>query len=140
MYKNFKLKITVFHCINTFNDAGTVPGGGDEGAEISFIPLPCSSMVKDVFLLRAFEAGADAVVVMVCPEGACRYVEGNLRAKRRVMWVQKVLDEIGLGGRRLALFNVAPGDEKAIARILQEIRDDISALGPSPAHYLARLA
>jgi coenzyme F420-reducing hydrogenase delta subunit len=140
MYKNFKLKITVFHCINTFNDAGIVPGGGDDGAEITFIPLPCSSMVKDVFLLRAFEAGADAVVVMVCPEGACRYVEGNLRAKRRVMWVQKVLDEIGLGGRRLALFNIAPGDEKAIARILQEIRDDISALGPSPAHYLARLA
>jgi coenzyme F420-reducing hydrogenase delta subunit len=140
MYKNFKLKITVFHCINTFNDARTVSGGGDEGAEITFIPLPCSSMVKDVFLLRAFEAGADAVVVMVCPEGACRYVEGNLRAKRRVMWVQKVLDEIGLGGRRLALFNVAPGDEKAIAGILQEIRDDLSALGPSPAHYLARLA
>ena len=140
MYKNFKLKITVFHCINAFNDTGTVLGGGDEGAEITFIPLPCSSMVKDVFLLRAFEAGADAVVVMVCPEGACRYVEGNLRAKRRVMWVQKVLDEIGLGGRRLALFNVAPGDEKAIARILQEIRDDISALGPSPVHYLARLA
>lgn len=140
MYKNLKLKITVFHCINTFNDAGTVRGGGDEGEEITFIPLPCSSMVKDVFLLRAFEAGADAVAVMVCPEGACRYVEGNLRAKRRVMWVQKVLDEIGLGGRRLALFNVAPGDEKAIARILQEIRDDISALGPSPAHYVARLA
>jgi coenzyme F420-reducing hydrogenase delta subunit len=97
-------------------------------------------MVKDVFLLRAFEAGADAVVVMVCPEGACRYVEGNLRAKRRVLWVQKVLDEIGLGGRRLALFNVAPGDEQAIVKIMQDVRADVAALGPSPAHYVARFA
>jgi coenzyme F420-reducing hydrogenase delta subunit len=140
MYKKFKLRITVFHCINTFDDAGTLPRGGDETTEINFIALPCSSMVKDVFLLRAFEAGADAVIVMVCPEGACRYVEGSLRAKRRVMWVQKVLDEIGLGGRRLTLFNVAPGDEKAIVKIIEETRADVAVLGPSPAHYVARLA
>lgn len=140
MYKNFTLKITVFHCINTFNDAMTMPWGEDEEVKINFIRLPCSSMVKDVFLLRAFEAGADAVIVMVCPEGACRYVEGNLRAKRRVLWVQKVLDEIGLGGRRLTIFNVAPGDENAIVKIIEEIRDDVVALGPSPAHYVARLA
>lgn len=140
MYKNFTLKITVFHCINTFNDAMTMPWGEDEEVKINFIRLPCSSMVKDVFLLRAFEAGADAVIVMVCPEGACRYVEGNLRAKRRVLWVQKVLDEIGLGGRRLTIFNVAPGDENAIVKIIEEIRDDVVALGPSPAHYVARFA
>jgi F420-non-reducing hydrogenase iron-sulfur subunit len=140
MYKNFTLKITVFHCINTFNDAMTMPWGEDEEVKINFIKLPCSSMVKDVFLLRAFEAGADAVIVMVCPEGACRYVEGNLRAKRRVQRVQNVLDEIGLGSRRLSLFNVAPGDEAAVAGIIQGMRAEITALGPNPAHYISRLA
>lgn len=140
MYKNIKLKITVFHCINAFNDAVTLPQGEEDGVEITFIQLPCSSMVKDVFLLRAFEAGADAVIVLVCPEGACRYVEGNLRAKRRVQWVQNVLDDIGLGGRRLKLLNVAPGDEKAIAKIMEETYADVVALGPSPAHYVTRLA
>jgi coenzyme F420-reducing hydrogenase delta subunit len=97
-------------------------------------------MVKDVFLLRAFEAGADAVVVLVCPEGTCRYVEGNLRAKRRVLWLQNVLDDIGLGGRRLSIFNVTPGDEKAVLKIIQEIRADVVTLGPSPAHCVTRLA
>lgn len=140
MYKNFKLKITVFHCINAFNDAMTMPRGEDDDVEINFVKLPCSSMVKDVFLLRAFEAGADAVIVLVCPEGACRYVEGNLRAKRRVGWVQNVLDEIGLGSRRLSLFNVTPGDEKAIFKIIQDMRAEIAALGPNPAHYISRLA
>jgi coenzyme F420-reducing hydrogenase delta subunit len=140
MYKNFKLRITIFHCINTFNGSMTMPRGEDDDIELNLIKLPCSSMVKDVFLLRAFEAGADAVIVLVCPEGSCRYVEGNLRAKRRVRWVQNVLDEIGLGSRRLSLFNVAPGDEAAVAGIIQEMRAEIAALGPNPAHYISRLA
>jgi len=140
MYKNFKLRITIFHCINTFNGAMAMPRGDDDDIELNLIKLPCSSMVKDVFLLRAFEAGADAVIVLVCPEGACRFVEGNLRAKRRVLWVQNVLDEIGLGGRRLTLFNVAPGDEQTIVKIIEETCAAVAALGPSPAHYVARLA
>lgn len=135
MHKNFTCKITVFHCINTFNDAVAMPLKKDDAVEVTFIKLPCSSMVKDVFLLRAFEAGADAVVVMVCPEGACRYVEGNLRAKRRVQWVQQVLDDIGLGGRRLAIFNVTPGDEKAVLKIIREMQADVVTLGPNPAQY-----
>ena len=80
------------------------------------------------------------MIVLVCPEGACRYVEGNLRAKRRVQRVQNVLDEIGLGSRRLSLFNVAPGDEAAVAGIIQEMRAEITTLGPNPAHYISRLA
>ena len=139
MYKNFKLRITIFHCINTFNGAMAMPRGDDDDTELNLIKLPCSSMVKDVFLLRAFEAGADAVMVLVCPEGACRYVEGNLRAKRRVQRVQNVLDEIGLGSRRLSLFNVAPGDEETISRIVHDMCAELAVLGPSPAHYVSRL-
>jgi len=90
-------------------------------------------MVKDVFLLRAFEAGADAVIVMVCPEGACRYIEGNIRAKKRVGWIKKLLDEIGLDGERLSLFNIASGDEAAVAKVIQKTLKDLTDLGPNPA-------
>ena len=100
--------------------------------EIKFIRLPCSSMVKDVVLLRAFEAGADAVVVLVCPEGQCKYVEGNIRAKKRVQWVKNLMDEIGLDGRRLALSNISAGDKKATSLIIQKTLKDLSTLGPNP--------
>lgn len=102
-------------------------------AAVEFIKLPCSSMVKDVFLLRAFEAGADAVLVLVCPEGACRYVEGNLRAKKRVAWVKNLLDEIGLDGTRLALFNVANEDAAAVGQIVDQTLSQLADLGPNPA-------
>jgi coenzyme F420-reducing hydrogenase delta subunit len=132
MDKTFKPKITLFHCINAFAESAPSPFGDRDDFEIKFMRLPCSSMVKDVFLLRAFEAGADAVVVLVCPEGQCRYVEGNIRAKKRVQWVKNLLDEIGLDGRRLALNNISAGDKEATSLIIQKTLKDLSTLGPNP--------
>jgi len=133
MSKKFKAKITVFYCINTFGNGGPVFLADGEECEFRLVKLACSSMVKDVFLLRAFEAGADAVIVLVCPEGQCRYVEGNLRAYKRVMWVKKLLDEIGIDGNRLSLVNLSSEDKEAAAQIVEKVRSDLIERGPSPA-------
>jgi len=131
MIKKYKPKITLFHCINAFDNYALFPGR--EGTfELKPVKMACSSMVKDVFLLRAFEAGADAVAVFVCPEGQCRYVEGNIRAIKRVNFVKNLLDEIGLGGGRLSLHNVQSGDIETVGRILQQILSEINDIGPSP--------
>lgn len=123
-------KITVFHCANSYSETQTPALEGFRRCELKFIRMACSSMVKDVFLLRAFEAGADAVVVLVCPEGACRYVEGNFRAKKRVKWVSALMDEIGMDGRRLALFNLGAGG--GIDGVLDQTLDVLRRIGPTP--------
>ena len=132
MDKKFIPKITVFHCINAFSET-SMSSVGRNDFEIKFIKLPCSSMVKDVFLLRAFEAGADGVVVLVCPQGQCRYVEGNIRAKKRVAWVKNLLDDIGIDGRRLSLSNIAAGDTAAATQIIDDVLKNLAELGPNPA-------
>lgn len=86
--------------------------------DIKTVPMACSSMVKDLFLLKAFEAGADAVTVWVCPEGACRHGEGNLRASKRVERLRRLLGDIGLNADRLTLFNVDSSDRNAASDIL----------------------
>ena len=121
------------YCINSFTEKAAFHAGFKHDAELNFVKLACSSMVKDVYLLRAFEAGSDAVVVFVCPEGHCRYVEGNLRAKKRIAWVRNLLDEIGLDGNRLALFNLAPKDEAAAEKIIKDTVTELKDLGLSPA-------
>ena len=131
--KSFKPKITVFHCINAFSDRRSSAVTGGDGFETRLVKLACSSMVKDVYLLRAFEAGADAVVVLVCPERQCRYLEGNIRAKKRVERLKILLDEIDFDSRRLSIFNLAPGDEAAVAEIIQKTLSELAELGPSPA-------
>jgi F420-non-reducing hydrogenase iron-sulfur subunit len=133
MNQRSKSKITIFHCINVFGEGAALPVDAAESVELKFIKMPCSSMVKDVFLLRAFEAGADVVAVLVCAEGACRYVEGNLRAKKRVQWVKALLDEIGLDGRRLALFNVTAGDLQTAVTSIRDASSLAATLGPNPA-------
>jgi coenzyme F420-reducing hydrogenase delta subunit len=134
-----KSKVTIFHCINVFGEGDALPAAASvDNVEINFVKLPCSSMVKDVFLLRAFEAGADVVAVLVCAEGACRYVEGNLRAKKRVKWVKALLDEIGLDGRRLALFNVTAGDTLAAEQFIREAHSLAVTLGTNPASVGSR--
>ena len=134
MDKNIKFKITLFYCINSFKEGESLPLMGDENFEINFIKMACSSMVKDVFLLRSFESGSDAVIVFVCPEGQCRYVEGNLRAKKRVDWVKKLLDEIGINGNRLSIFNISSKDKDKAPGIVQKIVSDLADLGPNPAN------
>lgn len=131
--KNFTPKITLFHCINAFSDGRSSPLTSGDGFETHIVKLPCSSMVKEVYLLRAFEAEADAVVVLVCPEGQCRHVEGNIRAKKRVERLKHLLDEIGLDSRRLAIFNLALGDETSATEIIQKTLSELADLGPSPA-------
>ncbi|PKM47789.1 MAG: hydrogenase iron-sulfur subunit [Firmicutes bacterium HGW-Firmicutes-8] len=126
----FKPKITVFHC---FNAISSTAGADSNEYDISAVRMPCSSMTREVFLLRAFEAGADAVVVMVCPEGDCRYMEGNIRAGKRVARVKKILDEIGLDGKRLNIYPVPEKDLNTIDRIIKQTVSDLAGLGPNPA-------
>lgn len=133
MVENFKPQIEIFYCINTFEEIDNLHLPDQGRCDIKGVKMACSSMVKDVFLLRAFEAGADAVVVLVCPEGQCRYVEGNIRAKKRVAWVQNLLDEIGLDGRRLFIRNISSGDDAAAAQMIKEVLKNLAELGPNPA-------
>jgi coenzyme F420-reducing hydrogenase delta subunit len=126
-------KITIMYCVNSFTETAAFQADFKKEVEIKFVKLACSSMVKDVYLLRAFEAGSDAVVVFVCPEGHCRYVEGNIRAKKRIAWVRNLLDEIGLDGNRLSLFNISSSDETAAEKHIRETLQVIGNLGLSPA-------
>ena len=133
MTSEFKPKISVFHCINSFDDAVPIKAFDSESADLTFVHMACSSMVKDVFLLRAFESGADAVIVLVCPDGQCRYVQGNLRAEKRVTYVRKILDNIGLDGRRLALHHSALGNTGIAGDAIGQMCGVLRELGPNPA-------
>ena len=132
MSDGFRPVIIIFHCVNAFS-GGVFPAVGESEFDLRGIKLPCSSMVKGVYLLRAFEAGADAVIVLTCPEGECKYVDGSIRAGKRVKRLQALLDEIGLGAQRLSLFSIAPNDREAVAEAIQETVSQLKDLGPNPA-------
>ena len=59
--------------------------------EVSIISMPCSGKLDILYLTKAFDTGADGAAIMMCKEGECRYMEGNLRAVKRVEAVDELL-------------------------------------------------
>jgi formate dehydrogenase beta subunit len=114
----------------------------DNGAESVRAQLPPNVRTLDVFctsridvrhLLRAFERGADGVFVVGCLGEECRHTEKAAnRIHGRVKEVQKLLDQIGLGGERLAAYDTASADWGNIPHIAQEMTERVRALGPNP--------
>jgi len=120
--------ITVFHCVNAFNHFE--PSAPEDNIEIRGVELPCSSMVRDVFLLKAFEAGSDAVVVLTCPEGECLHIDGSIRAGKRIHRLQGLLDDIGVGGWRLSHFNLSQKDRGTVDKIIEKTVSDLKGTEP----------
>lgn len=101
-------------------------------ANVKIIRLPCSGKLDMQHLLDAFEEGADGVLVAGCLEGDCHFLNGNLRAKRRVVSAQKLLDEIGLGSGRLEMHNMSAAMGGKFTETVREVTQKIKSLGPSP--------
>jgi coenzyme F420-reducing hydrogenase delta subunit len=88
---------------------------GQNGCEVRVISLPCSGKVDKLYLVKAFETGADGVAVVTCGKGECRYLEGNLRARKRSEAVDALLGEIGMGKGRVTVIQLGEGGmEQAI--------------------------
>lgn len=88
-------------------------------------------------LLRAFENGADGVMVIGCLEGDCHYVNGNIRARARVERVYKILEQINIGPDRIRMYNLSAGEGAKFAAFTSEFVEQVENLGPSPIN-LAR--
>jgi coenzyme F420-reducing hydrogenase delta subunit len=99
---------------------------------VRIVRTPCSGTVDPLMVLRAFENGADGVMVAGCMEGDCHFLEGNFRAKARVQHAQSMLAETGIGGERVEMFNMSAAMGKKFAAAVTEFTARVRALGPSP--------
>ncbi len=105
---------------------------------IKIVKMPCTGKIDALYILRAFEKGADGVYVAGCREGNCHFLEGNIHAKRRVRYLKQLLDELGLGGERLEMYNMSAAEGPRFAEVANEFTQRIKALGPSPLSAAAK--
>lgn len=99
---------------------------------VRVIQLPCSGRVDILHLLRSFEDGVDGVYVAGCMEGDCHFLTGNLKARRKVEYVQKVLASLGIEPERIAMYNMSSAQGPRFAEVAREFTERIRELGPSP--------
>jgi coenzyme F420-reducing hydrogenase delta subunit/ferredoxin len=104
-------------------------------ANIRAIRVPCSGRVSPELVMRAFDQGADGVLVLGCHIGECHYETGNHRAAKRLPILHALLTFAGLEPQRLRLDWVSASEGERFARIATEFSDSIRELGP--AHWKA---
>lgn len=130
----FEPQILAFCCKYCAYAAGDLAGSMrlNYPANVKIIQVPCTGRVDMLHLLRAIEDGADGVYVAGCLEGECHFLEGNLKAKKKVAAVQKSLAEIGIEPERVQMFNLSSAMGPRFAEIATEMTGIVRRLGPTP--------
>jgi F420-non-reducing hydrogenase iron-sulfur subunit len=132
--KSFEPVIVAFCCHYCAYTAADMAGSLRRcyPANVHILRVPCSGKVDAIHIMKAFQKGADGVYVAGCLEGDCHFKDGNLKAARRVAYVKKLLDEIGVGGERLEMITMSAGMGERFAVTASDFTETIRRLGPNP--------
>ncbi|MFX1511122.1 MAG: hydrogenase iron-sulfur subunit [Promethearchaeota archaeon] len=99
---------------------------------VRIITLPCTGKVDPLYVLTAFEKGADGVIVSGCIKQQCHYIDGNYKAERRIIFLKDILEEIGFGGNRLSMHFISASMAPTLVETVNEAVERIKKLGPNP--------
>ena len=95
---------------------------------VRIVRLPCTGKVDVNIILHAFVEGAAGVMVAGCEPGSCHFIQGNLRAAKRVVWAKHLVDEAGINPERLEMFHIAASQGPLFARTAREFSERIKRL------------
>ncbi|MBD3234566.1 MAG: hydrogenase iron-sulfur subunit [candidate division Zixibacteria bacterium] len=135
--KVFTPNIVAFAC-NWCSYAGADAAGVNRlqhSPNFRIIRTMCSGRVTPAFVLKAFNAGADGVLVSGCHFGDCHYIFGNHKAVEQFDKTKALVKTLGLDERRVRLEWVSAAEGPRWAELINEFVEQITALGPSPLNH-----
>lgn len=102
-------------------------------SDYSFIRVMCIGRINQALILRAFEHGADGVILLECKDEDCRYGPGPEVGHSNVEKVRKLLHLLGIGQSRLVERSFAAHETKELVQALWDFSEQVQARGPNPA-------
>lgn len=97
---------------------------------VRLLKFPCTGRIDPVFILKAFQQGADGVLVSGCHPGDCHYIAGNLHARRRFATFRKLLEFVGVDLQRLEFSWISAAESKKWVEVVTELTERVRAMGP----------
>lgn len=98
---------------------------------VRVVRLMCTGMIDPKHIIKAFLEGADGVLIGGCHPGDCHYINGNLKAQKRISGVGKILEQFGFETNRLKLKWIGASEGPEFQENMQQFVEEIKALGPS---------
>jgi coenzyme F420-reducing hydrogenase delta subunit len=131
----YEPKIIVMVCNWCTYTAADLAGTSRLGypANVRLVRLMCTGMIDVKYILKAFLDGADGVFIGGCHPGDCHYLNGNLKARKRVAGVRKIVEQFGFETERLRLQWIGASEGPEFQKNMTEFVEAVKALGPSPA-------
>jgi F420-non-reducing hydrogenase iron-sulfur subunit len=129
----FEPRIVGFLC-NWCSYAGADKAGSAQThypPNIQVVRIMCTGRMDPQFALKAFDEGADGVIILGCHPGDCHYKEQNLRMIQRHRLFLRLLKQYGVDERRCRLDFVSAAEGEKFARVVAEMVDTIKKLGPA---------
>lgn len=131
--KDWQPKIIGF-CCNWCSYAGADLAGVSrmqQPPNVRIVRVPCSGRVNPQFILKAFQHGADGILVAGCHPGDCHYVTGNYFTRRRFLIFKRLLEYVGFEPGRLRARWISGAEGEKFADTTREMVEEIRKLGPN---------
>jgi coenzyme F420-reducing hydrogenase delta subunit len=100
---------------------------------VRIIRMMCTGMIDSKYVLKAFLEGADGVFIGGCHPGDCHYINGNVKARKRISGVSRILEQFGFESQRLALHWVGASEGSEFQKHMTSFVETIKSVGPSQA-------
>ncbi|MGA1819988.1 MAG: hydrogenase iron-sulfur subunit [Thermoplasmatota archaeon] len=99
---------------------------------IRVIRVMCSARVDPEFVIRALQKGADGILVAGCHPADCHYLNGNYKARRRMVLLKNILETLGMEPERIWVKWISASEGQKFADTVKEMVDEMKKLGPNP--------
>ena len=122
----------VAFCCNWCSYAGADLAGSSRlsyPANVKIIRIPCSCRLNPLFVLRAFQRGADGVILCGCHPGDFHYTTGNYYARRRMTMLFSMLNYLGIDSRRTRVEWVSAAEGAKFSATMNDFAKTITELG-----------
>lgn len=97
----------------------------------NWVPIICTGKIDAAHITKAFEEGADGVLILGCPEGDCHYQDGNYEAKKKVYLLRVLLQSMGIEKERIRIELSTDPEGKGIPKLVREMSQELIKLGQS---------
>jgi len=130
----FEPKIIAFCCNWCTYAAADIAGTSriHYPANVRIVRVMCSGMVDPIYVLKAFEKGADGVLVAGCHEVDCHYLNGPLKCDAMFAKLKRVTNTLGLENERLRREMISTSESPIFAQVIEQMVQQLKKLGPSP--------
>ena len=103
-------------------------------ANVRLIRMMCLGRLHPGLVLKAFELGADGVLLLGCPSGECHYQFGNQRAEELFQETKAIAHLLGIEDEQLKLDSVAAGEGQAFVQIVTDFYRQVADGSHSADH------